>query len=127
MIEVSKDQYLDQVFDRIARTTDSQGRRIDLGIMGVVLYLQVHGIRTVSSCEGHLDRGQPYPWVMCPLDEQARLFAIVERFRGSLVVDCEMVDNQCVIRPSITQAEQLSKNQQEMMRFAEWLRDRFFE
>jgi hypothetical protein len=127
MIEVSKDQYLDQVFDRIARTTDSQGRRIDLGIMGVVLYLQVNGIRTVSSCEGHLDHGQPYPWVMCPITEQTRLFAIVERFRGSLVVDCGMVEDRCILRPRITQAKQLSENQQEMLHFAEWLRDRFFE
>ena len=127
MMEVSKEQYLEQVFDRIARTADSRGRRIDLGIMGVVLYLQVHGIQTISSCEGHLDHGHPYPWVMCPLNEQDCLLALVMRFGRSLVVDSEMVEDVVILRPRITQTEQLTANQQEIQRFAEWLRDRFFE
>lgn len=36
---------------------------IDEGILPLVVGLWAHGISTTSSCEGHLDHGEPYPWV----------------------------------------------------------------
>lgn len=127
MLVQTKDQILEDAFDRVCRLVDAQGQRIDSGIIAVVMYLQMHGVRTVSSCEGHLDHGQHYPWVMCPADEQSRLSALTAQFGDSLVIDGEMVEDRCILRPRVRQAKQLHANQQEMMQFAEFLRDLFFE
>jgi len=43
--------------------TDSLGKKIDPGIFDTVLYLALHKFNTVSSCEGHLDRGLAFPWI----------------------------------------------------------------
>jgi len=47
----------------VARITDGVGMPIDLGIRSAVVGLRVHGLPTVMSCEGHLDRGVGYPWI----------------------------------------------------------------
>jgi len=36
---------------------------IDPGIMGVLVDFRVAGLSTYGSCQGHLGRGLPYPWV----------------------------------------------------------------
>lgn len=43
--------------------TDSIGRPIDSGILETVIALNILGITTNQSCEGHLDHGRPYPWI----------------------------------------------------------------
>lgn len=42
---------------------DRLGNGIDADIMETVVALNAHGIRTVASCEGHLDHGIAAPWV----------------------------------------------------------------
>ncbi len=42
---------------------DLRGKPIENDIKETVAGLQVHGFPTVGSCEGHADRGLPYPWV----------------------------------------------------------------
>lgn len=54
---------------------DRQGREIDPLILSVVVTLNLVGIPTCQSCEGHLDHGLAYPWVMfdrpiCPCYEK---------------------------------------------------------
>lgn len=123
MLTLTKDQYLDQVFDTIARTVDGQGRGIDLGIMGVVLYLNVHGIKTTMSCEGHLDHGEPFPWVWIDIGSEQPLRRIVKGFGGSLKI-AQIFDDTYQLTCSIGTFQE---KQAEMYRFAEYLRDRFFE
>lgn len=43
---------------------DPQGNGIDPLMIPVVAGLNLLGIKTVQSCEGHLDTGFAYPWVM---------------------------------------------------------------
>jgi hypothetical protein len=119
----TKEQHLEQVFDAVARTVDGQGRPIDLGIMGVVLYLNVHGIRTTFSCEGHLDHGEPFPWIWVDLNSKDALRSMVKAFGGSLRVR-QIFDDTLELACS---RGTLPEKQAEMYRFAEFLRDQFFE
>jgi len=49
--------------------TDGMGYPIDDGILETVVALNLLGLRTCQSCEGHLDDGLPYPWVDFETDE----------------------------------------------------------
>ena len=42
---------------------DSRGCAIDGGIRETVIALNLLGLPTCQSCEGHLDYGLPYPWI----------------------------------------------------------------
>ena|SRR5579885_1692239 len=53
----------------VRRITDGQGCPIDEGIVETVVALNLLGLRTCQSCEGHLDDGWPYPWVDFETDE----------------------------------------------------------
>jgi hypothetical protein len=48
---------------QMQRAVDALGTPIDAGIMDVVIALNVLGVVTDSSCEGHLQRGLAAPWV----------------------------------------------------------------
>jgi len=123
MLIHTKEQHLEQVFDQIARTVDGQGRPIDLGIMAPVLYLNVHGIMTTFSCEGHLDHGEPFPWIWIDIVSEKPLIRMVKAFGGSLKV--RRIFNEAL---ELTCSKgNLPEKQAEMYRFAEFLRDRFFE
>lgn len=52
-----------EIATQLANTTDLTGRPIDAGIMEMVIALNVLGVQTNSSCEGHLDGGHAAPWV----------------------------------------------------------------
>lgn len=49
--------------------TDGMGYPIDDGILETVVALNLLGLRTCQSCEGHLNNGLPYPWVDFETDE----------------------------------------------------------
>jgi hypothetical protein len=42
---------------------DSLGMPVDEMIAPLVVALRWHGFETSASCEGHLDRGCPWPWI----------------------------------------------------------------
>lgn len=119
----TKEQYLEQVFDQVARTVDRQGRPIDLGIMPTVLYLNVHAIRTTFSCEGHLDHGEPFPWIWMDIGSGDDLGRMARAFGGSLKIR-KIFDDTLELTCS---KGTLPEKQAEMYRFAEFLRDQFFE
>ena len=48
----------------VATWRDRLGKPIDPGIFALVVALNMAGIPTSQSCEGHLGWGLPYPWVM---------------------------------------------------------------
>lgn len=48
---------------QMERTTDVLGKGIDPGVFETVVALNVLGIPTVGSCEGHLERAVAAPWV----------------------------------------------------------------
>src|SRR5690242_14200340 len=51
------------VSEKMRQTTDGLGKGIDPGIFETVVGLNVLGIPTVASCEGHLDRAMAAPWI----------------------------------------------------------------
>ncbi len=51
------------VTEQMEQTTDALGKGIDPGIFETVVALNVLGIPTVGSCEGHLERAVAAPWV----------------------------------------------------------------
>ncbi len=53
----------------VRRIIDGQGCPVDEGITETVVALNLLGLHTCQSCEGHLDDGWPYPWVDFETDE----------------------------------------------------------
>jgi hypothetical protein len=49
--------------DEVRHITDGLGKPIDSGIRETVAILQLIGLHTTASCEGHLDWGLPVPWI----------------------------------------------------------------
>lgn len=53
----------DEVADEVEHITDGLNLPIDAGIKKTVIALRLWDFPTDGSCEGHLDRALPYPWV----------------------------------------------------------------
>jgi hypothetical protein len=52
-----------QMVERCRRVVDKLGQPIDEGIFETVVVLNLPGIHTLASCEGHLEYGAYAPWV----------------------------------------------------------------
>ena len=67
---------------RFQSVTDRLGNSIDEGIFETVVGLNILGITTTLSCEGHLDWGVPYPWVNFEANQDQRylLYQYLTRF-----------------------------------------------
>ena len=48
---------------KMEKITDGLGLPVDKGIKESVASLMAHDFPLDGSCEGHLDRGSPYPWI----------------------------------------------------------------
>lgn len=48
---------------KVDAITDALGKPIDENVRQIVAALHLHGIPTTGSCEGHVDWGEPYPWI----------------------------------------------------------------
>ena len=59
----SKEQRWQEMYTRVARMKDKLGKEVDPGIAETVVVLNLLGITTTQSCEGHLDHGTGAPWV----------------------------------------------------------------
>lgn len=55
--------------EKVDQFRDALKMPIDKGIRETVIVLNVLGFTTSMSCEGHLDRGLPYPWVDIKFNE----------------------------------------------------------
>lgn len=49
--------------DEFIKMMEKYGYPIDEGVFEVVIGLNIFGIKTEMSCEGHLDHGAPSPWI----------------------------------------------------------------
>ncbi len=54
----------DEAEDKVNHWGDGNGLEIDPLILPLVVGLNLAGVRTIQSCEGHLGHGFAYPWVM---------------------------------------------------------------
>jgi len=48
---------------QVEEINDGLGKGIDESIKQSVIAIKANGFGTTGSCEGHLDRALPYPWV----------------------------------------------------------------
>ena len=58
-----REEYWKEDENVLGDSRDALGMPIDNGIIKTVVALNVMGLSSDGSCEGHLDRGYPYPWV----------------------------------------------------------------
>lgn len=70
---------LAEVRSHVDTLADAEGHGIDASIKDTIAILNVYGIPTAQSCEGHaeLGSGRPYPWVRVAVDNEP-----TERFVG---------------------------------------------
>ena len=73
MIVINKNQEWENLEQEFKRTVDGLGKHIDPSIMKTVVSLNAMGIYTTASCEGHLDRACPYPWIDVSLKKAENL------------------------------------------------------
>ena len=59
----SKRVYRLAVAHDTAQITDTLDKVIDPGILHLVTELRIARLKTTASCEGHLGRGEPAPWI----------------------------------------------------------------
>ena len=62
-IQTQKEQRWKEVENEFSGVTDRLGREIDEGILDTVVALNVLGINTIQSCEGHMDHGTGAPYI----------------------------------------------------------------
>ncbi len=62
-MNTAKEQYWHEMYQRVDHSSDALGKGIDAGIAETVVALNVLGIPTTASCEGHLHHGTGAPWV----------------------------------------------------------------
>jgi len=72
----NKQKIWDEMANEVDHWVDAIGCPIDNDIKEIVVALNVMGIETRASCEGHLNRGCSYPWVDLEID--------IEKFRAGL-------------------------------------------
>ena len=68
-----KEQRWQTEADRFSAVTDKLGKSIDQGILDTVIILNILGIHTSGSCEGHLEWGTCAPWVTLEAPDAAEL------------------------------------------------------
>lgn len=78
---------------RFRRVVDKLGKPIDAGIFETVVALNMAGITTRASCEGHLDWGVPHPWVDVEpeLENKYRLHQLLTQFYAQHHADFDCV------------------------------------
>jgi hypothetical protein len=54
---------ISEIRAKVDQILDNAGKPIEPGIKETIVGLMANNIVTYQSCEGHMDRGAPYPWV----------------------------------------------------------------
>jgi len=62
-INPNKQELWDAMSTEVSHWIDGAGYPIDKEIKETVIALNLMGIETIASCEGHLDHGSLYPWI----------------------------------------------------------------
>jgi|GEM_PF-397592 len=77
----SRDEKWNSTVSEIEKTADYEGYGIDKEIKEAVVALNVFGINTGQSCEGHIDSGMSAPWIRIEAPNEPE-----ERFVGQNVI-----------------------------------------
>jgi hypothetical protein len=116
---------------------DKLGKKIDGGIFETVVTLNLLGILTTQSCEGHINWGLPYPWISVDKtsDPRYRLYQYLEQFyaeksrrdfdRTLMLYGYRLQSLGAVFAPQLSeeiQREKLRAYQAEMLAFTRFLK-----
>jgi hypothetical protein len=71
---LEKEKKWNEALSRVEKITDARGMPIDPGIKETVVAFLVNGFDTEGSCEGHIDRARPYPWIDIAREPQSDKF-----------------------------------------------------
>ena len=108
------EQRYQEMYERVSTFTDKLGTPIDPGIFETVVALNLLGLHTFQSCEGHLDHGCPYPWVTIIDEERSRMF------NQMWLSVCELEEQAKVSRTAIVYDCYLSADIQLRRLLAKW-------
>lgn len=71
-----KKNQFDKAREQFSKSTDTLGQPIDTGILETVVILNLIGLNTSQSCEGHESWGNSFPWVdIKPVEDEKYLEA----------------------------------------------------
>ncbi|MFQ6084458.1 MAG: hypothetical protein ACE5WD_14030 [Candidatus Aminicenantia bacterium] len=90
---------LEKIRREVKLIRDELGMPVDEAIKELVIGLHCCGIKTLSSCGGHLDRGLPYPWVRVPYEFAEKLARVVAWQNRPRLPDGSSNKNTWVIKP----------------------------
>lgn len=86
-----------EIVDRLA---DGLGMPIDEKIKYLVAAMRMYGVRTTMSCEGHLDRGSPYPWIRFDAEDVYLVGALINiKGIGKKRTVREIIESHWVMEP----------------------------
>jgi hypothetical protein len=82
-----------EVADHFKHMADKLGNGIDEGIFDTVVALNMLGVYTRQSCEGHLEWGLPHPWIdlYSQLDLKQKLYDYLTQFYQSREIEFDTV------------------------------------
>ena len=92
---------LKQIRAKVKLIKDKLGKPIEKGIKELVIGLHHCGIETESSCEGHTNRGLPYPWVDIPYGFAEKLAKIIGWQNRPKLPNGKKNKNTWVIKPTV--------------------------
>lgn len=75
-----------EVAEKMSKVTDKLDTPIDEGIFDTVVALNVLGVTTVQSCEGHLDRALAYPWISLSPNVKVKEPEEIEQLRRDVTI-----------------------------------------
>jgi len=115
----------EEALRRIERTVDKLGHPVDLGIKETVVGLNLCGINTSGSCEGHEDHGTFAPYIDV---HAAGVSELSEKWRQ---LSDEAEQNETLLEITRMNLEEretllLLQYQEEMAVFTEFLKETFF-
>ena len=95
---------------------------LDKKIVPLVKAVISHGLTTIGSCEGHIDRGDQYPWVQfMPYDDSRFVGFLVDKYNGRNNVHWRMDGNSLRTRREARSLSGLYKLQDDIEGFSQFL------
>jgi len=73
---MNKQKLWDKEAKWVEKIADGLGKPIEKGIKEAVIALNLLGFKTACSCEGHIERARPYPWVIIDVPRSKKKKAV---------------------------------------------------
>jgi hypothetical protein len=109
----SKKQRWDEMAREVDTWTDGLGMPIDEKIRDTIIVLNLLGLKTQQSCEGHLDHGRFYPWISFDM-EDAELELLINQAR-EISIKAEKSEQATIARhPELTVRDALLLEESEL-------------